>query len=138
MDDFLIRHAAQSRMSQNGRHSPSNCASAIFFPTVCQAPSEYLYLTLLATTALIPFLVVRVVYALLGIFSTGTNATKWDPLVGNVAAFLVMHSVMEYVVVILYLVLGFILPPVRRTEAAAERRDVPGQAGGDVEVGPWK
>lgn len=92
----------------------------------------------LATTASIPFLAVRIVYACLSIF---TGNPKWSPLTGSVVAFVVMHSVMEYVVACMYIAVGFILPSIHTTAEGAvagidlHQRQRPTD---EEQVGQWK
>ncbi|KAK8213556.1 hypothetical protein M8818_002858 [Zalaria obscura] len=59
--------------------------------------------------ASIPFLAVRISYACLSAFN---GTPKWNPLVGSVAALVCMHSVMEYIVVVIVLAIGFAISPV--------------------------
>jgi hypothetical protein len=61
----------------------------------------------------VPFLVVRLAYALLTTFSA---EDKWNPLTGDIAPFVVMHSLMEYCVVIVCLFIGF------RTESFSTKK----------------
>ncbi|KAJ9365594.1 hypothetical protein C8Q69DRAFT_499204 [Paecilomyces variotii] len=56
-----------------------------------------------------PFLIVRVAYALLSVFST---SQKWNNLTGSIAAFVCMGLLMEYVVVGIYIGVGISIPPV--------------------------
>lgn len=56
-----------------------------------------------------PFLIVRVAYALLTVFSTNQ---KWNNLTGSIAAFVCMGLLMEYVVVGIYIGVGITIPPV--------------------------
>jgi hypothetical protein len=70
---------------------------------------------LVGTTASIPFLAVRIAYACLTTFSGDPTNPKWSPLFGSVAALVVMHSLMEYVVVVMYLTLGWLVPPIGKT-----------------------
>jgi len=58
-----------------------------------------------------------------------------------VAALVVMHSLMEYIVVVMYLVLGFLLPPIGNGESRQRERDVAQdeeRAAEEHEVGAWK
>lgn len=63
---------------------------------------------LIAITCSIPFLAVRLVYALLSIFNDGQ---LWNPLSGSIAPLVVMHSLMEYIVVVICLITGYLLDP---------------------------
>jgi hypothetical protein len=56
--------------------------------------------------------VVRLAYALLSIFDS--NNAKWSDLSGSIAALVLMHSLMEYCVVIILLVCGYSLEPFNR------------------------
>jgi uncharacterized membrane protein len=56
----------------------------------------------------IPFFVVRLVYALLTVFSTDT--ATWSALTGSIAPFVVMGLLMEYIVVGVYLYTGYTIP----------------------------
>lgn len=94
---------------------------------------------LMATTASIPLLVVRIVYACLSIFD-GTDTTTWSPLYGSIPALIMMHSLMEYLVVAMYVSLGYILPPIGKGNAGTGRGvQVQRDAGVEEhEVGQWK
>jgi hypothetical protein len=59
---------------------------------------------LFAVLISVPFLIVRLIYALLSIFNAGAI---WDPLAGAVAPFVIMHSLMEYCVVLICLFIGY-------------------------------
>jgi len=59
----------------------------------------------------VPFVVVRIAYAFLSIYS---HDPKWNDLYGSVGIFVGMALVMEYIVVVTFLTLGFIVPPVRK------------------------
>lgn len=63
-----------------------------------------------------PFFVVRLTYAFLSVFKS--SDLTWNPLVGPVGPFVGMALVMEYVVVWIYLSVGFSIAPLR-----AECRD---------------
>jgi len=75
---------------------------------------------LFATSISIPFLAVRIVYSCVAIFEV-QNPT-WSPLSGSIAALVVMHSLMEYIVVVMYLALGFLLPPIGKGESRQRDR----------------
>ena len=66
-------------------------------------------------TISVPFLVVRITYSCLTVFATSSDDTRWSPLYGSVAALVVMHSIMEYLVVLMYLVVGFSIPTIDTT-----------------------
>jgi hypothetical protein len=53
-------------------------------------------------------LAVRFAYALLSVFNDGAS---WSPLSGSIAPLAIMHSLMEYIVVVICLVTGFLLDP---------------------------
>lgn len=73
---------------------------------------------LIATALSVPFLAVRVTCACLSIFENGS--TRCDPLDGSVALLITMHSLMEYIVVVIYFVVGFIIPPVNISKTIME------------------
>ena len=60
-----------------------------------------------------PFIAVRIAYALLAVFSAGGLHSKWNDLYGSVAAYVIMALVMEYAVVLIYLSIGIRIPPVK-------------------------
>ena len=62
-----------------------------------------------ATPLAIPFLIVRTTYALLSVFATSLDS-KWDTIDGSAVAFAFMALLMEYVVVCIYLYIGFSIP----------------------------
>jgi hypothetical protein len=111
----------------------------VFFWTQHSSLSPSSQKVLRATTLSVPFLIVRIVYGCLGVFQTHT--VTWSTLSGSVAALVVMHSLMEYCVVVIYVVCGFILPPIGKGSAHAERGEVQGQRDGgteEQEIGQWK
>lgn len=111
----------------------------VFFWTRHSSLSPSSQKILMATSASIPFLIVRVVYACLSAFQS--NITTWNTLAGSVAALVVMHSLMEYIVVCIYATTGFILPPIGNGTARAERGEVRGTRDGgteEQEIGQWK
>lgn len=55
-----------------------------------------------------PFFVIRLIYALLSVFSTSSH--KWSPLTGSIALFVVLALLMEYIVVYIYIFTGFSIP----------------------------
>ncbi|KAF2672372.1 hypothetical protein BT63DRAFT_438181 [Microthyrium microscopicum] len=57
-----------------------------------------------------PFLTVRLAYALLSVFDTNP---KWSPLSGDIAPLVCMHSLMEYIVVLICVTTGYLIKPVR-------------------------
>lgn len=71
----------------------------------------------------IPFLAVRMAYLLLSIFDS--DQTKWNALEGDVAAFVLMVLLMEYVVVWLFLGTGYWIPASRATEEDSEQHMEP-------------
>jgi hypothetical protein len=60
-----------------------------------------------------PFLVVRLSFACLGLFQ---EKDKWNPLFGSIAALVCMHSLMEYIVVLIALFTAFSIPAARGVE----------------------
>lgn len=111
----------------------------VFFWTQHGSLSPSSQKVLRATTLSVPFLIVRIVYGCLGVFQTHT--ATWSTLSGSVAALVVMHSLMEYAVVIIYTATGFILPPIGKESARAERGEAQGQRDGgteEQEIGQWK
>ena len=60
-----------------------------------------------------PFIAVRIAYALLAVFSADGLHSKWNDLYGSVAAYVIMALVMEYAVVLIYLSIGIRIPPVK-------------------------
>ncbi|KAE8352208.1 hypothetical protein BDV28DRAFT_5354 [Aspergillus coremiiformis] len=74
--------------------------------------------TILKAMALaLPFIIVRITYLFLS--SLHGSDRRWNDLTGPIAPFLVMGLLMEYVVVCIYLVTGFIIPPWRNVEGKA-------------------
>ncbi|KAI9761121.1 MAG: hypothetical protein M1840_002018 [Geoglossum simile] len=73
-----------------------------------------------AFTLAIPFLVVRIVYSILGAFAS-TSFSKWSPVRGSWRAFLVMGLIMEFVVVLVYAVTGVSLPDSKEERADGAR-----------------
>ena len=71
-----------------------------------------------AFTVAIPFLIVRVAYSILGAFAT-TVFSKWSPVRGAWRAFLVMGLIMEFIVVLIYVVTGLSIPQ-SKEEAVAD------------------
>jgi hypothetical protein len=65
----------------------------------------------------IPFLVVRLIYACLSVYSTNP---VWSALSGSVAALVCMHSMMEYVVVLICLGVGYTISPVTAGEKGGD------------------
>ncbi|KAH0536001.1 hypothetical protein FGG08_007100 [Glutinoglossum americanum] len=57
----------------------------------------------------IPFLIVRIVYALLAAFSSAL-ISKWSAIYGSWVAFLVMGLIMEFIVVAIYVTAGILIP----------------------------
>ncbi|KAF4769559.1 hypothetical protein HAV15_012030 [Penicillium sp. str.  len=71
--------------------------------------------TILNATALAtPFIVVRIVYLFLSVFQP--SDLRWSDLRGPIAPFLTMGLLMEYSVVLIYLITGFIIPSWRNIE----------------------
>lgn len=62
----------------------------------------------------IPFLATRIAYAFLSVFDS--SVLTWNDLYGSVAAYVTMALLMEYIAVLLYLGVGFIIPPVQRNQ----------------------
>ncbi|EKV17057.1 hypothetical protein PDIG_17070 [Penicillium digitatum PHI26] len=71
--------------------------------------------TILNSTALAtPFIAVRIVYLFLSVFQP--SDLRWSDLRGPIAPFLTMGLLMEYSVVLIYLVTGFLIPSWRNVE----------------------
>ena len=70
-----------------------------------------------------PFLVVRIAYAFLSVFDANDLHSKWNDLYGSVAAFVIMALIMEYIVVLVYLSIGFRISPVRVNKQASVREN---------------
>jgi hypothetical protein len=76
-----------------------------------------------------PFLIVRTVYAFLGIYSNSLYS-KWDALYGSAPIFACMALLMEYIVICIFIYIGFNIPSNRGTDDGV----VPGkQENGTVE-----
>jgi len=107
----------------------------VFFWTRLASLSDTGKKVLLASTASVPFLVVRITYACLGVFQTGEKAIKWSALYGSIAPLVVMHSMMEYFVVLMYVTVGLIITPIgkelpgARPAAFRGQRDVAAEEG---------
>ncbi|KAI9869127.1 MAG: hypothetical protein M1813_002951 [Trichoglossum hirsutum] len=77
-------------------------------------------LTLLRAFSLsIPFLIVRIIYSLLSAFGS-TIFSKWSPVSGSWVAFLIMGLIMEYIVVMIYVTAGVLIPYSKDHEVAQE------------------
>jgi hypothetical protein len=63
-----------------------------------------------------PFLIVRTVYAFLGEYSNSLYS-KWDPLYGSASIFACMALLMEYIVICIFIYIGFNIPSNRATDA---------------------
>ncbi|KAF2482067.1 hypothetical protein BDY17DRAFT_176646 [Neohortaea acidophila] len=74
---------------------------------------------ILASFAIAPFLIVRVAYGFLDVAHELDFTSKWSPLFGNIYAFAFMCLFMEYVILCIYLWLGFSITSERRD---AQRR----------------
>jgi len=107
----------------------------VFFWSRSKSLSHTSRRVLIATTISIPFLIVRITYACLGVFQTGAKATRWSPLYGSIAALVVMHSMMEYIVVVIYISVGVLVAPIGKNLPGAgpvalqERRDIAAEQG---------
>jgi hypothetical protein len=67
-------------------------------------------LTLLRAFSLsIPFLIVRIIYSIISSFSSSLHS-MWNPVYGSWVAFLVMALAMEYIVVVIYMTAGMLIP----------------------------
>jgi hypothetical protein len=68
-------------------------------------------LTLLkGISAAVPFLLVRVIYSVISVFSNSNLHSKWSPLYGSVGIFVGMALIMEYIVVCIYIGVGISIP----------------------------
>jgi len=56
------------------------------------------------TTMAVPFLVLRIIYA---VFSAFLTPNTWSPLVGSAVAFALMALLPEYITIAIYMYLGF-------------------------------
>ncbi|KGO73690.1 hypothetical protein PITC_039010 [Penicillium italicum] len=71
--------------------------------------------TILNSTALAtPFIAVRIVYLFLSVFHP--SDLRWSDLRGPIAPFLTMGLLMEYSVVLIYLITGFLIPSWKNIE----------------------
>jgi hypothetical protein len=77
--------------------------------------------------AAIPFIIIRLTYSCMTSFR-GTNFADptWSPVFGSIAALVVMHSLMEYIVVVILLTLGMVLPPTGKKIIDSEEGDANG------------
>ncbi|KAL1850068.1 hypothetical protein Plec18170_007165 [Paecilomyces lecythidis] len=73
------------------------------------------------TASAMPFLIVRIAYALLSVFSSNE---KWNNLTGSIAAFVCMELLMEYVVVGIYIAVGMAIPPVGKNKLGNSNAEV--------------
>jgi hypothetical protein len=69
----------------------------------------------------IPFLAVRMTYACLSVFESNP---KWSPLTGDIAPFVCMHSLMEYLVVLICVTCGHLIQPTKNSAAKHEVQDL--------------
>ncbi|KAF2100488.1 hypothetical protein NA57DRAFT_74095 [Rhizodiscina lignyota] len=98
---------------------------------------------LYAISASVPFLTVRIIYSCLSVFSGNLEDPTWSPLFGSIAALIVMHSLMEYIVVVMYLATGFAIPLVEKNKsgpgsyAAHGRDDEEAARRATPKVVPW-
>lgn len=69
---------------------------------------------LVGAVASFPFVVVRITYAFLSIFKSNSLQSKWDALYGSATAFVLMVLIMEYIVVIIFIVVGIRIPRVNK------------------------
>lgn len=67
-----------------------------------------------ATALATPFIAVRVTYLFLSVFQP--SDLRWNDLSGPIAPFLIMGLLMEYSVVLIYLITGFLIPSWRNIE----------------------
>jgi hypothetical protein len=63
-----------------------------------------------------PFIAVRITYALLSVFDSSGLQSKWSSLYGSVGAYVTMGLIVEYIVMLIYLGVGIRIPPVKRIE----------------------
>lgn len=66
-----------------------------------------------------PFLVVRNIYGILEVVLQYSPTSIWDPVYGSAVAFATMALLMEYIIICVYLYVGFVVSPNRRTIASA-------------------
>ncbi|OQE06739.1 hypothetical protein PENVUL_c016G07568 [Penicillium vulpinum] len=89
-------------------------AMQVYFWTHRSSLSATSRTVLNATALATPFIVVRIVYLFLSVFEP--SDLRWNDLSGPIAPFLTMGLLMEYAVVSIYLITGFIIPSWRNIE----------------------
>jgi len=75
---------------------------------------------LLALFCSVPFLAVRMTFACLSVFDSNP---KWSPLTGDIAPFVCMHSLMEYLVILICVTCGYSIQPTKNSAATYGVRD---------------
>ncbi|MBE7181944.1 MAG: hypothetical protein INR71_12195 [Terriglobus roseus] len=65
-----------------------------------------------------PFLVVRIVCACIASFQSSLYSSTWSPLYGSIALLVLPRLLMEYIVVLIYAVLGYMIPSTREREVS--------------------
>ncbi|KAL4785949.1 hypothetical protein BJX76DRAFT_346557 [Aspergillus varians] len=83
-------------------------AMQVYFWTLRSWLSDTSRTILKATAIATPFIIVRITYLFLSVFDV--SDLRWNDLVGPVAPFITMGLLMEYSVVCIYLVTGFVIP----------------------------
>ena len=63
-----------------------------------------------------PFIAVRITYALLSVFDSSGLQSKWSSLHGSVGAYVTMGLIVEYIVMLIYLGVGIRVPPIKSIE----------------------
>lgn len=66
-----------------------------------------------AVSVALPFQVVRIIYALVGVFNSANS--RWNTLEGSLGLYIGMVLVMEFAVVLTYIIAGLRIEPVGRT-----------------------
>jgi len=75
----------------------------------------------LALSCSIPFLAVRMAYACLSVFDPNQ---RWSPLDGDIAPFIIMHSIMEYLVVLICVTCGYLIQSTRHSAGMGDVQDL--------------
>lgn len=68
-----------------------------------------------------PFIAVRVTYLFLSVYHPSDS--RWNDLYGAIGPFVVMVLLMEYIVVVIYIATGFLIPVVRKQAERIQQED---------------
>ncbi|KAE8378011.1 hypothetical protein BDV26DRAFT_292613 [Aspergillus bertholletiae] len=94
-------------------------ASLIYFQWYCWRKRETISVAsctaLQGMFAAVPFLIIRIAYLYLPVFRA--SDPKWDQLTGSIAPYVVMGLLMEYIVFMIFLATGFLIPPIKVVNA---------------------